>query len=685
MANNERANGVATGERIVIACSCEGTMPLDEATLAKSCGGRLVTAEQLCRGQLDLLRETLALETPVTIGCTQEQSLFDEVAEDLGRSGAVSLANIRENGGWSVDAGEAGPKMAALLAAAAVPMPPLELVAMVSTGIILILGRDETAIEAGRRLADHLDVTVMLSRPKDVAPPRRTAFPVVKGTVAKASGVLGKFELGIDDYALPSPSSRSTLSFGPSRDEAVSACDIVLDLTGNRPLFPAHELRPGYLRADPGDPAAVERAIFEATQLVGEFDKPRYIKFDAGLCAHSRSTIVGCTRCLDLCPTGAIEPAGDSVAIDPEICAGCGQCAAACPTGAASYMLPPVEAVATRLRMLLRSYREAGGRDALVLFHDGEHGEELIDALARFGDGLPANVLPVAVNEITQVGPELLAALFAYGASGARFLGRSKPKHDLLGLSRTLDTTGTILTALGYGEAAVELIETDDPDILRAELLDAVAATSGNGAREPAGFLPVPSKRGLLELAFREMHRVAPTPVDVIPLAAGAPFGGINVEVEGCTLCLSCVSACPVDALSDNPERPTLRFTESLCVQCGLCAATCPENVITLEPRLDFAAWQEPKRLVKEEEPFHCIACSKPFGTRSTIERVMQKLGGSHWMFAGENGEQRLRVLQMCEDCRVEAVVNESFDPHEGAEKRMRTTEDYLAARKSAE
>ncbi len=673
---------MTTNSRTVIACSCEGTMPLDGTVLARNCGGKLLMADQLCRRQLDLLRGALSESEAVTIGCTQEQPLFDEIAQDMGREGALALANIRETGGWSVDAGAASPKMAALLAAASVEMPPLELVSMESKGVILILGRDETAIAAGQRLADHLDVTILLSRPKDVMPPRRSSFPVVKGEVARASGVLGKFELVIDGYALPAPSSRSTLEFGPTRDGAVSACDIVLDLTGERALFPAHDLRPGYLRADPNDPAAVERAIFDATQLVGAFDKPRYIRFDAGLCAHSRSKITGCTRCLDLCPTGAIAPAGDTVAIDPEICAGCGQCAAACPTGAASYALPPVDALAARLRVLLRTFRDAGGRNPLILFHDGEHGDELIDALARYGDGLPATVLPLQVNEITQVGPELLASAFAYGASGVRFLGRAKPKHDLLGLTRILETTSTILGALGYGEAAVGLIETDDPDSFRSALLEAVDATTRRGARETASFLPVPSKRGLLELAFRELHRVAPTPVDVVPLAAGAPFGGITVDVEGCTLCLACVSACPADALSDNPDRPTLRFTESLCVQCGLCAATCPENVITIEPRLDFAAWAEPKKLIKEEEPFHCISCSKPFGTRATIERVMGKLGAGHWMFTGEQGSQRLRVLQMCEDCRVEAVVNESFDPHEGAEKRMRTTDDYLLERK---
>ena len=143
---------------------------------------------------------------------------------------------------------------------------------------------------------------------RDVAPPRVTDFPVVKGTIRPAKGHLGAFELTVDDYAAPAPSSRGALAFGPARNGAVSRCDIVLDLSGGAPLFPAADLRDGYLRADPGDPAAVLRAVLKARDLVGTFDKPRYITFTEDLCAHSRSKIVGCRRCLDLCPTGAIAP-----------------------------------------------------------------------------------------------------------------------------------------------------------------------------------------------------------------------------------------------------------------------------------------------------------------------------------------------------------------------------------------
>jgi ferredoxin len=662
-------------DRTVLLCSCEDTMPLDAGAVRKACrGAEVTTAHQLCRAELERFRTIAASGKPVTVACTQEAPLFAEVAGEA--AAGLLFANIRETAGWSKSAHLAGPKMAALVAAAAEPMPATAFVALNSDGVILIYGRDEQAIEAAKLLEAHLDVTVLLTRPADIAPARVTAFPVVRGTIRSAKGHLGAFELVVDDYATPTPSSRGALAFGPARNGAASRCDIVLDLSGGPALFPAPDLRDGYLRADPGDPAAVLRAVLKARDLVGSFDKPRYITFTAHLCAHSRSRIVGCNRCLDLCPTSAIAPAGDHVAIDTAVCAGCGQCAAVCPTGAASYALPPADALMRKLRTLLTAYREAGGENPIVLLHDDDHGGALIDALARHGDGLPAHVLPLAVNEVTQVGIETVAAAFAYGASALRFVLRAHPRHDVTGLVRTIALAEPILAGLGFGAGRVATIETDDPDALGLALRAIVPAPP---CPRPASFAPVGAKRDVMRLALRELQRSAPQPADVVALPVGAPFGAVEIDTQGCTLCLACVSACPTGALMDNPDQPMLRFSEDACVQCGLCKATCPEKVITLRPQIDFRAITAAARILKQEEPFHCIRCDKPFGVKSTIERVAAKLEGRHWMFKGQ--PKRLDVLKMCDDCRVATMSEQDFDPYGPPRPSVRTTDDYLRER----
>jgi ferredoxin len=312
------------------------------------------------------------------------------------------------------------------------------------------------------------------------------------------------------------------------------------------------------------------------------------------------------------------------------------------------------------------------------LFHDGQHGTPLIDALARHGDGLPANVLPFAVNEVTQVGLEAIVAGFAYGAAGVRFLLRAKPLHDVTGLSQTIAMADAILSGLGFSLAPVATIETDDPDAL-SEALRAIGRPEGVG--QPATFKTVGKRRDLLRFALSELHRVAPHPVDVIALPEGAPLGAVSVNTEGCTLCLSCVSACPTGALRDDPERPVLKFVEDACVQCGLCQSTCPEKVITLKPQIDFRAIRAQATVIKEEEPALCIRCNKPFGVKSTIDKIAAELEGRHWMYPA--GDKRADAVRMCADCRVITLSEQEFDPFAGVAERAppRTTDDYLRER----
>jgi ferredoxin len=566
--------------------------------------------------------------------------------------------------------------MAAHEAVRQMPDPVTPIVTLNSEGVTLIFGRDDCALEAAALLKDHLDVTVMIAPTGNFSGSGVYEFPVVRGAVRTIKGHLGAFTVTVDDFATGVLSPPSTMT-GSAKNGVVSHCDIILDLSGGPPLINAHELRDGYIRVDPRQPTGLLSAVSKTRDLTGVFDKPRYIDLKNEICAHARSHIVGCRRCLDLCPAGAVTPDGDHVVVDPMICAGCGQCAAACPTGAAAYTLPSADGLMRKIRTMLGTYREAAGLNPVILFHDGDHGQLLIDELGRHAPGLPPNVLPFLVNEVTQIGLETIAAAFAYGVSDIRFLVREKPRHSIEGLQQTIALGETILSTLGFG--SLEIIGCDDPDVLDARLnsISAHAPTA-----RPAQFYPQGPKREVMQLALRELHAAAPSAVDVVALPSKAPFGKVEVDIGGCTLCLACVSACPTGALRDDPEFPRLRFVEDACVQCGLCKATCPEKVITLIPQLDFRAATAMPVTLKEEEPFRCIRCEKPFGVKSTIERVISKLAGRHWMY--EQGSKRLNALRMCEECRIAVVTEDGFDP-QGLPPRapVRTTDDYLRERES--
>src|SRR5258708_20908402 len=163
----------------LLICSCEKTMPLDLEAIGRGCAGKVGQANQLCSLELERFKEALADGAPITVACTQEAPLFREAAENFPQA-RLTFVNIRETGGWSKDAAASGPKAAALIAAAGEEMPPISLVTFESTGVALIYGRDEVAIEAAQRLADRLDITVLLTRPGEVTTPRTNDFPVLK-------------------------------------------------------------------------------------------------------------------------------------------------------------------------------------------------------------------------------------------------------------------------------------------------------------------------------------------------------------------------------------------------------------------------------------------------------------------------------------------------------------------------
>lgn len=687
-------------------------MPLQTQKLGQALGESLTLHSTLCRREAGAFQKAIQSGQEVVVACTQEKKLFSELASQTeGAISPIKFVNIREAGGWSSDAHNASPKLAALLAAAHLPEPdPVPAVPFKSEGRLLIIGPLDQAEQAAAMVADVLQVVIFAQGAGQAGGSQERQYPVIAGELQTMQGWLGAFDVSWSDnnpinldlctrcnacvQACPENAigldyqidmnvcnasracvkvcqSAGAIDFNRVPTQASEKFDLILDLRNEGaagPQFLQHAPPQGYFKWDGRNLTT----LLKLRDMVGEFEKPKFFAYKQKLCAHSRNETIGCNACVDICSAEAIssDKSRQQIKVNPNLCVGCGACTTVCPTGALTYVYPKAQEQGLKIKTLLSTYHAAGGKDAVLMLHSQDGGLKVVEELGRaaqlkLAKGLPANVIPMSLWHTASLGLEVWLTAVAYGAHQVLVLCTHEEAPQYLeGLEAQMAVAQSLLTGLGYEGVHFQVVRAKNA-------MDLEGSLQANGAAKLqakwkkqvpvvlAKYAVAPEKRSTLELALDHLSEHAPSALQpnnsAIALPAASPLGALKVNADKCTLCLSCVSACPASALQDNTDLPQLRFIEKNCVQCGLCATTCPEDAIELVPRFLRTPERKQAQVLNQSQPYGCVKCGKPFGTLKAIEAMLGKLAG-HSMFQGA----ALERLKMCGDCRVIDIYSNS-------------------------
>jgi len=638
-------------------CNCRKTLPLDPQRLVLPIAPSVLSFATDPDNDVREFATAVNREQPdqVLIGCCAAPSLFRETLSTAGgQSLKLHFVNLKESCFLAhSDLQQAHAKATRLLRAAVAAAEAKKTPAYnpLNVGGRILIAADGPR---GRELADKLRD---FAQPFLVVPPEDGAidgdgpWQLYRGRIVEIQGRLGDFRVTIEDASEP----------GTARRE-VKVDQVVIISQNDTPSVKA---RTGcHLLINPSE-ADLARLAERIRDLIGEFLKPVQVSYETDICAGGTANQEACGICITACPYDAISRDPQNhlrIQVDHMACEGCGACVSACPTSALHFTEPSPHELYTRMAALLTPLPGQNGGEALtILFHCGEQGRRALEEAGRRPLPYPATVLPVEVPCLRYVSEANMLAAFRLGAAGVGLLGCERCQHgERELLYQKLDFCRLTLDAFGLDSERLRLITADDNT--QAEAVAALTGFAATLKTTPIRWDGKPIRywdnREVIAEAIRTFIERTGREPGRRTFDAPYPFAFADVEASGCTMCRSCVNACPTHAFKLDEKTQSLQFKHIACVACGLCEKVCPENVITLRRELFFEREALEYRTVVQDDMVSCANCGKPYINRKALAAVEARVLSLESLLDTFTGNRR-NLLRMCPDCRAVVAMLE--------------------------
>jgi ferredoxin len=376
----------------------------------------------------------------------------------------------------------------------------------------------------------------------------------------------------------------------------------------------------------------IEEVLKTLKNNINSYSYKKFTTYDANICQYDERRVEICSACVEVCPSVAItkDEKKKKLIFSNVDCIACGECVSVCPSGS-------LDSATTN-------------RDSLFeLSHFYKDKHPLIipskNSILTLEISLKQNILPFSVEGEIFDEASLLTLLQISGSQIIYF-----SDNVSMGTKESINILNDVYQKR-FGIDAI-LLATSKEELEEA-IKNVTFVENSYFNFNQKGL----KKREVFSQRLQKI--VANDDLGVVKTSKFVHYGTVTVNDANCTLCMSCVGACNVDAIFANEADYTLRVNPSLCTVCGYCEVSCPEkDCLTIQrDEIQLQPMWFKENILAKDSLFACVECGKEFATKKAVEKIASIMAP---IFA-KVSETKKRTLYCCEDCKAKLMIKQGL------------------------